>query len=229
MPNVWGGCFNFHAWNLSDAHGLRRGLPWDPPPIEWFDRPKKAVSPYADRYHFNNPFALAERCRTIIFWAADWKSYEDAESSPSAPGDRSDMGRTQPNINEGQPYRWQSERMGNPEQHFVWANPERDGTLDRPPKDAIYVAMTPGWGGTGDIIDSRHHGIFYKRGTTSPLYYAQNFPKWSVWWTFGYWGADRNQNGVFDQGPIPATSRMRATEVARFNFYDPVGWTTIRN
>jgi len=34
-------------------------------------------------------FAAAERCREIVVWAADWQSYADAETQPSAPVDAS--------------------------------------------------------------------------------------------------------------------------------------------
>src|SRR5262249_54100097 len=37
----------------------------------------------------------------------------------------------------------------------------------------------------------------------------------------GLYGADRNFNQRLDRGPLPATARMRAMLVARFNFYDP--------
>ncbi len=36
----------------------------------------------------------------------------------------------------------------------------------------------------------------------------------------GVYGADRNNNGRWDVGPVPASSRMRATPVARYRFYD---------
>jgi len=37
----------------------------------------------------------------------------------------------------------------------------------------------------------------------------------------GIHGADRNGNGVLDRGPIPAGTRLRAIEIARYNYYDP--------
>lgn len=46
-------------------------------------------------------------------------------------------------------------------------------------------------------------------------------PIWSS--DFGQFGADRNGSGRFDRGSIPASQRMRATTIARFNLYDPVG------
>jgi hypothetical protein len=219
---AWDDSFSFYRWNISNAHGQQPGTS---APTFWYDRIRQQKSPSASQYQFNNPFAPAERCRTIIFWAADWKSYEDAESIPSAPIDITNMRRSVPNLSwTGQPHGIASTRWGNPEQLFVWANPERDGTLDRPPKFAVMVPTVAG-GTSGDVIDSRYPGIYYKRGG----YQGENKNQWSFWWSFGYWGADRNQNGVYDRGPIPSTSRMRATEVARFNYYDPVGWTTLRN
>ena len=38
---------------------------------------------------------------------------------------------------------------------------------------------------------------------------------------FALWGADRHENLRFDEGPLPRTQRLRATTVARFDFYDP--------
>ena len=37
----------------------------------------------------------------------------------------------------------------------------------------------------------------------------------------GIWGADRNYNKKVDRGPLPKSVRLRAMQVARFNFYDP--------
>ena len=43
----------------------------------------------------------------------------------------------------------------------------------------------------------------------------------------GAFGADRNGNGRFDSGPVPASTRMQALEIARFNFYDPIAWVSL--
>nr|MDA3959990.1 hypothetical protein [Planctomycetota bacterium] len=37
----------------------------------------------------------------------------------------------------------------------------------------------------------------------------------------GLFGADRDADGVLDRGPLPASTRMRAVEVARYTIYDP--------
>jgi hypothetical protein len=41
---------------------------------------------WGDPGHFNLTarFAAAERCRQVVFWAVDWRSYDDFESAPSA-------------------------------------------------------------------------------------------------------------------------------------------------
>ena len=46
--------------------------------------------------------------------------------------------------------------------------------------------------------------------------------------TYGMFGADRDGNGVHTIGSIKASTRLRAIEVARFNYYDPVVWSHVR-
>ena len=48
------------------------------------------------------------------------------------------------------------------------------------------------------------------------------------WVALGRWGADRNGNGLFDKGPIKSTVRLRAIEVGRYVFYDPIMHTWVR-
>ncbi|HYE07880.1 MAG TPA: prepilin-type N-terminal cleavage/methylation domain-containing protein [Planctomycetota bacterium] len=45
----------------------------------------------------------------------------------------------------------------------------------------------------------------------------------------GLHGADRNGNGAFDRGPLPASSRLRATSVAAVDFYDRRLISSLRN
>lgn len=40
----------------------------------------------------------------------------------------------------------------------------------------------------------------------------------------GAFGADRNGNGTLDIGPVKKNVRLRAREIARYNYYDPVLW-----
>ena len=44
----------------------------------------------------------------------------------------------------------------------------------------------------------------------------------------GVWGADRNGDGDYDRGPLPASTRLKAVTVSRFNFYDRIVPFSIR-
>lgn len=46
---------------------------------------------------------------------------------------------------------------------------------------------------------------------------------------WGAHGADRNGNRRYDRGELPPTTRIRATTVARFNFYESIGPASITN
>jgi hypothetical protein len=46
---------------------------------------------------------------------------------------------------------------------------------------------------------------------------------------FGVYGADRDGNGKFDQGPIPSSARLRAVSVGRWHFYDRRLISALRN
>ncbi|MBA3707582.1 MAG: hypothetical protein H0W83_02035 [Planctomycetes bacterium] len=189
----------------------------------------RSTNDHDSRYWFNNPFKPADRGRQLVFWSVDWKSYADSESAPSVPQEWTTHGRS---YSGWDTVAWMNGRVGgftslgrlcgNPEQDFVWMTPERDGTMTRPPAD-IVAPMNPGL--EGDVFDARHPGVWYAR---QPLYAAIDLEKWSPYYAMGLWGADRNHNGTFDRGCVPATQRMRAAEIARFNFYDPIAWTTLR-
>jgi hypothetical protein len=176
-------------------------------------------SPRAERFWWTKPFAPSDRCRQIVVWAVDWKSYEDAEMAPSAPVDLSKLGRNlDPNWLGGMWWEWQGNHVrmdiseaGNPEKLIAWMNPRRDATMYRLPPQLIGSTVNP-------LGDPEYNGIFY-RGLDET---------WSPWWTLGYWGADRNGDGVCNVGPVPKTTRMRAVEVARFVYYDPVAHTGLQ-
>ncbi|HYE04888.1 MAG TPA: hypothetical protein VEL07_05125 [Planctomycetota bacterium] len=156
-----------------------------------------AESPRRDHYRLNDAFTVADRCRELVFWSVDWKSYADAESVPSAPVDLSRMSRKPDGHAVGPWWMHKSGWLGNPEQFVAWTNSARNRTAASDP--AVWDNVR-GWVGAFTM----HAGL-------------------------GRWGADRNGNGIFDVGPVPPTTRLRATEVARFVFYDPVAWTSLRN
>jgi hypothetical protein len=141
---------------------------------------------FGDPSTFNlaDRFEAAERCRQLVFWVADWQSYEDFESTPSAPLDASKFHYD----SEGhEAYNNSAHKFGNPEVMLLFRDADRLRTADR------------------GIAESNR-----------PVF-------------LGLFGADRNGNGVFDRGATPAAVRLRATEVGRFNFYNPRVWCGLKN
>jgi hypothetical protein len=76
-------------------------------------------TPGQDTFNLTQPFAAAERCRQLVFWAVDWKSYEDAESAPSAPLDASRMPW---DSNGTYAYNNGAHKFNNPEAFFAFAD-----------------------------------------------------------------------------------------------------------
>ncbi|MBA2480974.1 MAG: hypothetical protein H0V44_09940 [Planctomycetes bacterium] len=211
---------------ISDLPMLPTGVP---NPDNGWHHIRSSATPMKDRFWYTNPFRPADRCRQIVFWAVDWKAYEDSESAPSAPQEWTAHGRRYNLWNavsalNGRVGGFSSlgRLIGNPEQDFVWMTPERDSTMNRPPDEAV---SPPNAEWVGDTYDSRHPGVWYSR---QPGWDALNVEKANPYYAVGLFGADRNHNGKWDKGPVPTTVRMRAAEVARYNYYDPIGWTTLR-
>lgn len=158
-----------------------------------------------DNFTLARPFQAMERCRQLVFWAVDWTSYEDFETAPSAPVDASKYLFSAP-------LGWGD--MGNRMNACTW--PDHHVYQFRNPEKVI--AFTDGavrTEATGADVRSRRilnrDGEGNDKGTSS-----DNINRF-----LGLWGADRNFNGRLDRGSVPRSVRMRATSVARFNYYDP--------
>jgi hypothetical protein len=187
------------------------------------DFPNRAIpaTTWGDQANFTlaRPFKAEERCRQLVFWAVDWTSYEDFETAPSAPIDASKyqfaapIGNTTPDD--------MGQRMGSstwPDHHiYQFRNPEKViGFIAPVANKATGVDLTT-------LLPSPVHGRLDVRMLNRD----------GAWDTdkgggidnrrrfLAVWGADRNFNGVLDRGPLPRSLRLRATEVARYNFYDP--------
>lgn len=134
-----------------------------------------------DTFNLTNSFKPADRCRQLVFWAVDWKSYSDAETAPSAPQDASRF----PYDSDGNgSYNGGAHKFHNPERFFTFADSTRGSLAESTSNRNVYLGM---------------------------------------------WGADRNGNRRLDVGPVPASVRLRAVSVARFNFYNPRVWAGLRN
>lgn len=153
-------------------------------------------------------FEPSDRCRQIVVWAVDWQGYEDFETAPSAVPDASRYPIGSVGGIDGRQGRpgfmdWQQFGYRNPEKTIVFMSDMRGvatGT-STPDSGSDTAPSTAGndWGN-----GAKDHGL------RSPQ--RERF--------LGLWGADRNCNHVLDRGNVPASVRMRAIEVARFNFYD---------
>ncbi len=159
-----------------------------------------------DDFTVAKPFAAAERCRQIVFWAVDWTAYVDFETAPSAAVDASKYLFAAP-LN-GRPF---TERMtwNQWTDHHVYAfrNPEKNLALKQP--------VGPPYVQGQDVKALRDNNQMYGRndhGTSQE----------QLGCFVGAWGADRNFNEKLDLGPIPVSVRMRALSVGRYNYYDPV-------
>ncbi len=192
------------------------------------------------RFWLTKAFEPFHRCRSLTFWSADWKSYEDAETAPSAPIDFAKHGRHLRHSTALNNYDFiapwvefgHSPLVGPPESLYMWTDPSRQQR---------YV----------DVVGGESAGYLYQNwvGALGKPRSGLNkqYPDWAVGGYpalpadvdtadadptngqpvtadvhLGHWGADRNGNGVLDLGPVPRSARMKAVRVADFEFYDPV-------
>lgn len=156
-----------------------------------------SVGSDAERYWLNRPFDPGHRTRQLVFWSVDWKAYEDAERVPSAP---LDMARHGLGVGGRQ-----------------W--------LDSFSSDISGRDMSSGDGGLGNGLIGHPETMYAwydeQRDTTAIKERGDEvISRHDV--KYGKWGADRNFNFTYDQGPVPASTRMRATTLLRLNYYDPV-------
>jgi hypothetical protein len=156
------------------------------------------------RSTLTKPFEAAERCRQIVFWAVDWQSYEDFETAPGAPVDASKYPIQGPMRD-----KTFDRRMGDvdfrDEQLYTYRNPEKVLSFWEDVSGRATGSDVSG------IIGMNRMGTQWDRGVG--LVERQRFS--------GLFGADRNFNRQLDRGRVPRSVRLKATLVARFNYYDP--------
>ncbi|HYE05850.1 MAG TPA: hypothetical protein VEL07_10075 [Planctomycetota bacterium] len=163
------------------------------------------------RFTLTASFAPAERCRQLVFWSADWQSYEDAETAPSAPLDAS-------RYPIAAPAEWLDFRARMYEVEF---RDEQLYSFRNPEKTMAFKADVAGLP-TGAPVE---HLMLLNKWWDVPQPdqgwedAAEGQARRSTF--IGRFGADRNFNKRLDRGPVPASARMRATSVARFTIYDP--------
>ncbi len=153
------------------------------------------------------PFAPAERCRQLVFWAVDWMSYEDCETAPSAPIDASKYLFSAPLA--GQSF---DDRMNTCTwcDHHLYAfrNPEKSIAY----WDPIVPTLA-----TGTQIYDPEKRVLNNDGFGKDA--GSSVSNKNIF--LGLYGADRNFDGILDRGLLKKSIRLRASTVARYNFYDP--------
>jgi hypothetical protein len=194
---------------------------------------------FGDRNHFNltAPFAAQQRCREIIFWSVDWMSYTDCELAPSAPVDASMYPVAAPmyhNLSAGPTQPTYDQRLGrlqfrdtrlptyrNPEKVLLFFPngnnlPYFDIAAQPTGTDmeAHMIMKSVGKNPNGGWTDAYYPDWMRDSGTSAERRYTREVFS-------GKYGADRNFNRKLDRGPLPTSTRLYATQVARFNFYDP--------
>jgi type II secretory pathway pseudopilin PulG len=184
------------------------------------------------RFTLTQPFEGADRCRQLVFYAVDWQSYEDFETAPSAPVDASRFPKWAPFEGkstvdsiikaDGSSF--------NDAYNYTLRNPEKTILFTEPSAGAITGAELNIIG--LDIMWQSNPKPIPDRG--KPTQPAEAIKAKTIF--SGLYGADRNFNGSslyetgsnnyspkgkLDRGPVPKSVRMRASVIARFNFYDP--------
>ncbi|HYE04477.1 MAG TPA: hypothetical protein VEL07_03045, partial [Planctomycetota bacterium] len=176
----------------------------------WRGAPGESLWGDTARFTLADRFAACERARELVFWSVDWQSYVDAETAPSAPVDASRYplstpdraGMTLPWAMEMTPFRdWRQFAFRNPEKTLVFTE-----TVAHLPDGAPVEALRLG---TQQWLDEAPGRRDQGRTPQAKAIFS------------GIHGADRNCNGRLDRGPVPASTRLRASSVARFNVYDP--------
>lgn len=201
---------------------------------KWFERMTRSNEPTFDvqnaararRYALNQPFAPQNRVRQLVYWAADWKSYEDSESAPSAPhgAEILDISFLPKWHATPSPSASAWNDFDPSEGPLIWFGRDRKFSFS-----ALF-----GREGGGESTDpSRMHPVKHanREGITwsKQLGSIRNyFDDEGLNHTFGLFGADRDGNGIYRNGSVKSSVRLRALEVARFNFYDPVVWCHLR-
>jgi hypothetical protein len=190
-----------------------------------------------DHFNLTAPFEAAERCRQIIFWSVDWQSYEDFETAPSAPIDASKYPLQAPGSDGNTAtIPWLKRLTKSSEgimnfnrmigEFWSYRNPERElnyfpiGSDAQPPNG--FLSLATGTDMTSRTIQrsSEVAGNSMNKDLEGATLSLQVFS--------GLYGADRNFNHKLDRGPVPKSVRLRAVEIARFNFYDPRVQVTTR-
>jgi hypothetical protein len=189
-------------------------------------------------------FEPAERCRELVFWSVDWLSYVDAETAPGIL-DASRIPFGAPinvpaissfnSIGSRRLDYWYSRNQ------FVsgFLNPEMDRAFSNDVTQFMTGATWPIRNVTGGYSTWNGQNPQYNKNgqenlngdTDDGVRIGVNINAGEIKWGQPYlqsgavlystYGADRNGNRTLDRGVVQQSTRLRATLLARYNFYDP--------
>jgi hypothetical protein len=170
----------------------------------------------SEHFTLTRPFSADERCRQLVFWVVDWQSYTDFETAPSAPVDAGRYPRSAPfqnqsftNLLNRHFFRdWQLYVFRNPEKPLLFTE-SMDNQPDGFDVRQLIIGSDDGNSSANRIGVNESDYDKYGRKPNSKEVFV------------GLYGADRNFNLKLDRGVVPESVRLRASSVARFNYYDP--------
>ncbi len=219
-----------YQWRLTGAQPITNiGRSFSYPKIDLSGKMNdvRSQSPKS-RFTLTHPFVGADRCRQLVFYAVDWQAYEDFETAPSAPVDASRYPKWAPHNKKSTITSLLDDLSGGGMGNRSSFDDRFAFGLRNPEKTILFTEDTA-FKETGEEIpiiglDAMHNFKSPDRGVAGKDIFS------------GLYGADRNFNGTgldettssghglkgrLDRGPVPKSVRMRASVIARFNFYDP--------
>ena len=192
-------------------------------------------------------FEPAERCRELVFWSVDWLSYVDAETAPGIleasriPFAAPIIVPTVPDLSLFRDTNDKTMRLDYWRSRTQFVNSFLNPEMDRAFSNDVSAFPTGfHWEFWNPTTADDHVGQNYSRlnngtpvqdGVAGAVKVGVNINANEIWWGTHYLrsgdrhyschGADRNGNRILDRGPVPKSTRLRATLLARYNFYDP--------
>lgn len=191
---------------------------WRPglaPYKEWDAAQQEQSEFWGEPTHFSltKTFSPSERCRQLVFWSVDWQTYEDFETAPAATVDacRHPMGAP---WNGNQRNLDQRLGPGNSNGDYPYGNAWRNADTYFMLHPEVRMLFTNDVSGLATGANVSAFSSFDRSRDISPA--ARQDKAFC-----GMYGADRNFNRQLDRGPVSRNVRLRASAVARFNYYDP--------
>ncbi|MDA3960548.1 MAG: hypothetical protein PF961_07140 [Planctomycetota bacterium] len=203
-------------------------ISWTPSPTPLIDPGAAAMEPgrmrsallsasddLEQRWNLTAHFHARDRCRQFVAWQVPWMRYEDFESVPGAAVDAASY-PVQVNSNRNLAL-WHA-ALGNGGQ-LRYAKDVAWWQNGRSERDALHPEFMSSW-----ETDSRRSQPVLNLTSKLVVWSRKSWAGLDLVRNLSTFGSDRNGNEGFDAGDgsaVTKASRIRATTLARFTFYDP--------